>query len=294
MKDTSMIELSGGTFSMGSGSFYPEERPMVDVSVGPFAIAQAPVTNQDFAAFVKDTGYITTAERELDRDDYPDVSDLDTAPGSLVFTPTDGPVDLSDWRQWWRWVEGANWRRPGGPDTSIQGLETHPVVHVSFHDAEAYAAWAGKRLPTESEWEFAARGGLDNATYSWGEEPQHLGELKANTWQGSFPYHNTGARGWRGTSPVASFPPNGYGLVDATGNVWEWTSTPWSPRHQAPLTSECRCSPTPTDPTSSRVLKGGSHICAPEYCLRYRPAARSPQSADSATAHIGFRCAQDL
>lgn len=275
---------------MGSDAFYSEEGPVVDVTVAPFKIDPTPVTNREFAQFVDATGYVTVAERELQTADFPNAVDLNTAPGSLVFTPTSGPVDLRDWRQWWRWVAGAHWRMPSGPGSSIGNLDDHPVVQVSFEDASTYASWAGKRLPTESEWEFAARGGLDGATFAWGEEAQHEGTLRANTWQGVFPYENTGALGWIGTSPVGTFPPNGFGLFDVTGNVWEWTSSPWSFRHET--ASSCQCSPAPVDQAAGRVLKGGSHLCAPEYCLRYRPAARSQQSDDSSTTHIGFRCAR--
>jgi formylglycine-generating enzyme required for sulfatase activity len=294
-----MVRLDGGVFRMGAADFYPEEAPVRTVEVAGFAIDRFAVTNRDFATFVSATGYVTTAEQPLDPADFPGAPLDDLRPGSLVFVPTEGPVDLSDWRQWWRWVPGADWRHPRGPGSSIDGLSQHPVVQVSYRDAEAYAAWAEKRLPTEAEWEFAARGGLDGATYAWGEEPNGPDVLHANTWQGSFPYRNTGAAGWIGTAPVGTFPPNGFGLHEMTGNTWEWTADLWSDRPGRSATA-CGCSPehaalesmAPGEATPRRVLKGGSHLCAPEYCLRYRPAARSPESEDSSTTHIGFRCAR--
>ena len=287
-----LVAIEGGWFRMGSASFYPEESPVVEREVAGFRIGRTPVTNAQFAEFVDASGYVTTAERTLDPADFPDAPGLDTSPGSLVFTPPAGPVDLRDWRQWWRWVPGACWRSPFGPGSDVEGKGSHPVVQVSADDADAYCAWSNTRLPTEEEWEFAARGGLDGATFTWGEEPQHVGSLKANTWQGNFPWRNTGALGWRGTSPVGTFPANGFGLVDMTGNVWEWTSTAWTDAHRA---STCECSPqVSVDATArSRVAKGGSHLCAPEYCLRYRPAARTRQSRDSSTTHMGFRVACD-
>jgi sulfatase modifying factor 1 len=281
---------------MGSERFYPEEGPVREASVGPFQIARYAVTNREFTEFVDATGYVTMAERPLDPSDFPGARLPGLEPGSLVFTPTDGPVDLRDWRQWWHWVPAASWRRPRGPSSSIEGLEDHPVVQVAYVDAIAYAEWANARLPTELEWEFAARGGLDGSTYAWGEEPND--GTRANTWQGRFPYLNTGASGWVYTAPVGSFPPNGYGLYEMTGNTWEWTSTPWV----AGTAIEAHCAPGDPEhrdhheaPAASyRVVKGGSHLCAPEYCLRYRPAARSGQSEDSATTHIGFRLALDV
>jgi formylglycine-generating enzyme required for sulfatase activity len=268
---------------MGSQEFYPDEEPVYDEDVRPFAIEQHPVTNVQFSEFVSDTGYVTVAERPLDQMLFPDLSADELEPGALAFAPTPGPVDLS------------NWRHPFGPESSIEEKADHPVVQVAYPDAEAYATWAGRRLPSEAEWEYAARAG-STSTYAWGEEARPAGQLMANTWQGRFPYENAGAHGWVGISPVGSFPPNGFGLVDMIGNVWEWTSTTYPARHT--VTSPC-CGPTAAaqhiaDQTTRKALKGGSHLCAPEYCLRYRPAARSPQSLDTSTTHIGFRCVVDL
>ena len=282
-----MRAIEGGTFLMGSEEFYADEGPVHAASVGAFLIDRNPVTTAQFADFVAATGYVTTAERELPAADFPDLAAHERAPGSLAFRATDGPVALRDWRQWWTWITGASWRRPFGTE---EASGDHPVVQVSFDDASAYAAWAGARLPTEAEWEFAARGGLDSRRFAWGDEPRVDDALMANTWQGAFPYRNDGANGWRGTSPVGSFAPNGFGLVDMIGNVWEWTTTPYSQRH----TVEAPCCVVVGDRSDGRrVLKGGSHLCAPEYCLRYRPAARSPQSDDTSTTHIGFRCVRD-
>ena len=306
-----MLHIPAGEFLMGSDAFYSDEGPPHRLSVPAFELDARPVTNAEFAVFVAATGYLTVAERPLDPAEFPDLSPGDLAPGGLVFTPSPGPVDLGDWSQWWRWVPGACWQQPLGPGSSIEGREGHPTVQVSFADAGAYATWAGKRLPDEAEWEFAARGGLSDAfTYAWGNEASPDGVLMANTWQGRFPYLQTGANGWKGTSPVGTFPPNGYGLSDMIGNVWEWTRSYYSARHDAVAgagthdrSSGCACSPQrdeaaasaePGSGTPRRVLKGGSHLCAPEYCLRYRPAARSPQTEDTATSHIGFRCARSL
>ena len=229
-----MIAIPGGTLAMGSTEFYREESPVHERRIESFQLDQHPVTNGDFAEFVAATGYVTVAERELNPADFPDADPADLVPGAMVFTPTSGPVDLRDWRQWWRWQPGAYWREPEGPGSSVDGRLRHPVVQVCFEDAAAYASWAGKRLPTEAEWEWAARGGLVGARFAWGDEQQPEGRLMANTWQGSFPYANTGADGWVGTSPVGTFPANGYGLVDMTGNTWEWTSDYYSPRHIVP------------------------------------------------------------
>lgn len=299
-----LVAVPGGTLLMGSDEYYPEERPVHEREVAAFRLARSPVTNAQFAAFVADTGYETIAERPLDAAEYPGVAAADLAPGAMVFTPTAGPVDLRDWRQWWRWEPGAHWLRPTGAGSdAVATSPQHPVVHIAYADALAYADWAGLRLPTEAEWEWAARGGLVGRRFAWGDDPRPDGALLADTWQGAFPYRNTGAAGWFGTAPVGTFPANGYGLVDMIGNVWEWTSDYWMPRHARPgalaVDAEqrtnllTRSSAEPGSRIPRRVLKGGSHLCAPEYCLRYRPAARSAQAEDTAMTHIGFRCAAD-
>jgi formylglycine-generating enzyme len=296
---TELVELPGGSFRMGSTQFYPEEAPIHTATVAAFAVERHPVTNAQFAEFVADTGYVTVAEQPPDPALYPGAAPQDLVPGALVFRPTDGPVDLRDWRQWWAWVPGADWRHPFGPESSIEDRLDHPVVQVAYPDAAAYARWAGRRLPTEAEWEYAARGGA-TTTYAWSDDVAPGGQLMANTWQGRFPYRNDGALGWVGTSPVGTFPANGFGLLDMIGNVWEWTTTQFDAHHRLDGPAESCCGPPGAawpatsdlapDPAINQTLKGGSHLCAPEYCLRYRPAARSPQSQDSATTHIGFRC----
>ncbi|WP_448223720.1 formylglycine-generating enzyme family protein [Gordonia iterans] len=284
---------------MGSDEFYPDERPVHERTVAPFAIDRYEVTNAQFERFVDDTGYRTVAERELDPADFPGADVADLVPGSMVFRPTIGPVDLRDWRAWWCWRPGADWRHPFGPYSSIDDRRQHPVVHVAYEDAARYAAWAGLRLPTEAEFEFAARGGADGLRYAWGDEPYPDGTTLANTWLGHFPYQNLGVGD---AAPVGSYPPNGYGLHDMIGNVWEWTTdlyrrwhvrpdehAPPRPRHDSLLSQEPDTGPE----LPRRVLKGGSHLCSPEYCLRFRPAARSPQTEDTSMSHIGFRCAAD-
>ena len=300
---TELVELPGGSFRMGSTQFYPEEAPVHTATVAAFAAERHPVTNAQFADFVADTGYVTVAEKAPDPALYPGADPADLVPGALVFQPTSGPVDLRDWRQWWAWVTGAEWRHPFGPRSGIDDRLDHPVVQIAYPDAAAYARWAGRRLPTEAEWEFAARGGA-TTIYAWGDEVAPDGRLMANTWQGRFPYRNDGALGCVGTSPVGTFPPNGFGLVDMIGNVWEWTTTQFSAHHRLDGSVQSCCGPSTAaaavtsdrapDPTINQTLKGGSHLCAPEYCHRYRPAARSPQSQDSATTHIGFRCVADV
>jgi formylglycine-generating enzyme len=296
-----MAWVPGGKFRMGSEEFYPEERPARHVEVDGFWMDDHPVTVAEFRRFVTATGYVTMAERPLDPAQYPGAHPDLLRPGSLVFFATSGPVDLRDVSQWWRYTPGANWRHPGGPGSTTGGLDRHPVTHVAAEDADAYTAWAGKELPTEAEWEFAARGGLDGAVYTWGDDPFPKGRVMANTWQGEFPWQSLKPRGQRGTSPVRSFPPNGHGLYDMAGNVWEWTSD-----YFAAQPAEHACcvprNPRVTDPAGSlvpgepgahiprRVIKGGSHLCAPNYCLRYRPAARQGEAVDTSTAHLGFRC----
>jgi len=298
-----MVRIPGGAFLMGSEDFYPDERPVHERDVAAFDLDRHPVTNEEFAAFVADTGYVTIAERGLDAAEFPNLSPAELAPGSMVFTPTPGPVDLSDWRAWWRWQPGASWRHPQGPDSGIDERMRHPVVHVAFADAEAYAAWAGKRLPTEVEHEFAAQGGASGTRYAWGDDPFPGGIPQAHTWIGHFPYDARGDFGGE-TAPVGTYPPNAYGAVDLIGNVWEWTSDYYTPRHlrlsDRPVDAGRRtnllatASAEPGFRTPRRVLKGGSQLCAMEYCVRFRPAARSPQAEDTGMSHIGFRCARDV
>ncbi len=300
-----MVWIPGGEFTMGSEfADYPEEGPPKRVEVSGFWMDEHTVTVAEYRRFVKDTGYVTVAERPLDPAFYPNADPKLLVPGSLVFRRTKGPVDLKNMRNWWRYVPGANWMHPGGGDTNTGGKERHPVVHVCWEDITAYAEWAGKELPTEAEWEFAARGGLEGATYTWGEEFAPKGKMMANTWQGEFPWQNLLLDGHEGTAPVKSFPPNGYGLHDMAGNVWEWTSDFYTQTHEG--TGHACCVPSDprvlspdesfdtSDPGGAhiprKVIKGGSHLCAPNYCLRYRPAARQPQMVETGMAHIGFRC----
>jgi formylglycine-generating enzyme required for sulfatase activity len=299
-----MVWIPSGTFRMGSDKHYQEEAPSHRVSVDGFWIDPTPVTNRQFRKFANETGYVTVAERPPDPKDYPGALPHMLKAGSMVFMPPKHPVDLRDWSQWWKFKFGANWRRPYGPRSSISGLDDHPVVHVAYCDAEAYAKWAGKELPTEVEWEFAARGGLDGTEFAWGDEFTPGGKHMANTWQGNFPHQNLCSDGFERTSPVTAFPPNGYGVYDMIGNVWEWTRDWWSQKHQADAPKAC-CIPEnprggreessydPCQPAIKiprKVIKGGSHLCAPNYCRRYRPAARHAQPVDTSTSHVGFRC----
>jgi formylglycine-generating enzyme required for sulfatase activity len=298
-----MVRIAGGAFLMGCENFYPEEAPVRKVRVDPFWIDETPVTNAQFARFVADTGHVTLAEIAPDPKDYPGIRPELIAPGSLVFEPSAGPVDLSG-LSWWDFRLGANWRQPLGPDSSIAGIEDHPVVHIAHADAEAYARWAGKALASEAEWEFAARGGLDGADYAWGDELAPEGRMLANYWQGPFPHGNTLEDGWLRTSPVRSYPANGYGLYDMIANVWEWTDDWFSqPKAERKRPGSCCIPANPRGGSRGgsiarkdasriprKVLKGGSHLCAASYCQRYRPAARYAQPIDTTTCHVGFRC----
>lgn len=301
MQDLSMIWIEGGTFSMGSERFYPEEAPVRRVRVDPFWIDAEPVTNRQFATFVEATQHVTVAEVAPDPQDYPGMPPEMARAGSLVFERTAVPVDLSE-QAWWDFRFDANWRQPLGPGSTIDGLEDHPVVHIAHSDAAAYARWANKALPTEAEWEFAARGGLEDADYAWGNELAPGGAMLANYWQGAFPFANQLLDGWERTSPVGTFPPNGYGLFDMVGNVWEWTDD-WFGSHRPNPGRACCSIANPRGARKAesfarqspariprKVIKGGSHLCAENYCRRYRPAARHPQELDSSTSHIGFRC----
>jgi sulfatase modifying factor 1 len=297
-----MAWISAGTFRMGSDAHYPEEAPARSVAVDGFWIDRFQTTNRRFAAFVDDTGYVTVAERPLDPVDFPGAPPENLVPGSLVFTLTGGPVDLRHLSQWWTWTPGANWKHPDGPRSSLAGRDDEPVVQIAYEDAEAYAAWAGKSLPSEAEWEHAARSGLPGATYVWGDQAERPGERLANYWHGEFPWRPE--EGYGARSPVGAYPPNGYGLHDMIGNVWEWTADWYAepPPDRAgppccvpvdPRGGTIEASYDPAQPqfqVPRKVIKGGSYLCADSYCLRYRPAARRPQMIDTGMSHIGFRC----
>jgi formylglycine-generating enzyme required for sulfatase activity len=300
-----MTWIPGGTFRMGSElAQYPEEGPLHLVTVDGFWMDTAPVTVAAYAAFVADTGYVTVAQRPLDPRQYPRLPADLLVPGSMVFRPTDAPVDLTNMLNWWRYVPGADWAHPEGPGSSVASRGDHPVVHVCWEDVAAYAGWAGKDAPTEAEWERAARGGLAEARYAWGDEFAPGGRIMANTWIGEFPWQNLKPPEIRRTTPVGAFPANGFGLSDITGNVWEWTSDFYRARHEPDGHPCCAVTnPRRDDAAGShganeqggahvprRVVKGGSHLCAPNYCERYRPAARQAQQLESSMSHLGFRC----
>jgi len=298
-----MVWVPGGSFLMGSDDFYPEESPVHRVSVSGFWMDEHAVTVAEYRRFASATGYVTVAERAPHPAQYPGVAPELLVPGSLVFDQPAGLVDLGDPRNWWSWVPGAQWRHPEGPESTLHGRERHPVTHVAYQDAASFASWAGKALPSEAEWERAARGGLEGAVYCWGDVFQPGGRIMANTWQGRFPWESLRMDGRPGTTPVKRLPPNGHGLFEMTGNVWEWTSDFFSPRHrggspaccvprdphvETPEHSYARLAPDAHIPR--RVVKGGSYLCAPNYCLRYRPAARQGQAVETSSTHIGFRC----
>lgn len=308
-----MVWVPGGTYTMGSSlADYPEEGPPHPVTVDGFWMDETAVTVAQYRRFIKDTGYVTVAQRPIDPKDYPLIDPSLLVPGSLVFRPTRGPVDLTRITNWWHYVPGADWAHPEGPDSDAGGKERHPAVHLAWEDVEAYAAWAGKSLPTEAEWERAARGGLDGAMYAWGEDFTPRGRPQANTWIGEFPWQNLKPESRQRTVPVRSFPANGYGLYEMTGNVWEWTADFYRPSHEESATRDGEvilhacCAPANPRVESAegsydadepggahiprRVIKGGSYLCAPNYCRRYRPAARQAQMLDSSMGHLGFRC----
>jgi formylglycine-generating enzyme required for sulfatase activity len=297
-----MVWIPGGTFLMGSDAHYPDEAPAHPVSVSGFWIDRTAVTNAAFRRFVKATGYVTLAERVPDAAVYPGAQPELLVAGSVVFQQPPGRVSLQSHYAWWDWQPGADWRHPEGPGSNLNGRERHPVLHVAWEDVSAYAAWAGKVIPTEAEWEYAARGGHDGLPYAWGAELAPKGRMLANYWQGEFPWQNLALDGFERTAPVGSFPPNGYGLVDMIGNAWEWMADWYTEQHD--VGSPC-CSaavdPRGGSPEAStdaadgaaiprKVLKGGSWACAETYCQRYRPAARMPHPTDTGTNHISFRC----
>ncbi len=290
-----MVLVPGGTTVIGNDHFYPEERPLREVTVEDLWFDPHPVTNADFARFVADTGHVTVPEIAPDPADFPGADPALLVPGSQAFTPTSRPVHLGDWTQWWRWQPDASWRAPQGPATSWEEIPDHPVVHVGWEDATAYATWAGKELATEEEWEYAARGGLTGRDFAWGDDLSPGGAAMANTFRGRFPWRSEDPLGFDFTSPVASYPANGYGLHDMIGNVWEWTRTRWTPSHAqrgeavAPV-SPCCGGSLRLQETDRMVTKGGSHLCSPDYCQRYRPAARQGHGIRDTTSHVGFRC----
>jgi len=306
-----MVLIKGGTFSMGGDNSQADndELPKHEVQVSSFYMDIKEVTNAEFRKFVRETGYVTTAEQKPDWEELkktlpPGTAKPDDAllvPASLVFKQTEGPVDLHDYSQWWQWVPGASWQHPQGPGSNIEGKDDYPVVQVSWYDAVAYCKWAGKRLPTEAEWEYAARGGLQNQVYPWGNEPIDRGKPKANSWNGKFPYLNTGKDGFIGLAPAGQFSANGYGLYDMAGNVWEWCSDWYDSDYYQSLAGKLTLNPKgplnsndPMDPyTSKRSLRGGSFLCNDSYCSGYRVARRMKSSPDTGLEHTGFRCVKD-
>jgi formylglycine-generating enzyme required for sulfatase activity len=294
-----MVWIPGGRFWMGTDHM-EDAQPVHQVEVKGFWMDRTDVTNEEFARFVQSTGYVTIAERPLNPKEFPNLAPEDLAPGSVVFTPPAKPVPLDRPLAWWRFVKGANWRHPEGPGSDVRGKEKYPVVHIAWPDAVSYAKWTGKRLPTEAEWEFASRGGRDRQNYSWGNELNPHGKWMANTFQGHFPDKNNSADGYAGVAPVASFPPNDFGLYDMSGNVWQWVSDWYRPDYYALLRQEGEIAIDPHGPRDSldpqepgvpkRVQKGGSFLCTDQYCERYMPGARGKGDPETGTNHLGFRC----
>lgn len=290
-----MVYIPAGKFWMGSVDGQTDEKPPHEVELDGFWMDKTEVTNEEFEKFVRATGYITMAERKPKSEDFPGVPPEALVPGSIIFTPPPGEVSLENHMAWWSYVPGANWRHPQGPDSNIKGLEKHPVVHVCWDDAAAYAKWAGKRLPTEAEWEYASRGGLDRKPFIWGDDKVPNNQWQGNIWQGQFPNENQLADGFKITSPVASYPTNGYGLFDMGGNVWEWCADWYRPDYY-----EFSAQKNPPGPSDSfdpnepgmpkRVTRGGSYLCSELYCTGYRPSARMKTSPDTSLSHTGFRC----
>lgn len=311
-----MIWIPGGEFSMGTAAptgldnnsvgmkATEDSRPVHRVYVDGFWMDYTEVTNVQFARFVEATGYVTVAEKSPSAEEFPNASTNMLVPGSVVFMPPDKPVPLTDALQWWAWVKGADWRHPEGPESSIKGREKHPVIHIAYTDAEAYAKWAGKRLPTEAEWEFAARGGLTGKVYPWGDDFMANGKPMTNSFQGSFPDKNSGTDGYVSTSPVAQFPANGYGLYDVAGNVWEWVSDWYRPDYYSVLAAKNEIARNPQGPESSfdpdepgslkRVHRGGSFLCTEQYCSRYMVGTRGKGEINTGSNHLGFRCAKSV
>jgi sulfatase modifying factor 1 len=308
-----MVWIPGGEFTMGTDDLqsYEYERPAHRVRVDGFWMDETEVTNQQFKEFIDATGYVTTAERTPDWNELkkqlppgtpmPDKKFL--VPGSLIFTPPLHAVSLDDYSQWWKWKAGVSWKHPHGPESDLEDQWNHPVIHVSYEDAFAYSKWIGKRLPTEAEWEFASRGGKENERYGWGEELNPQGRIMANIFQGAFPVNDSGEDGFTGTSPVKSFPPNAFGLYDIIGNCWEWTSDFYNVKYYAELAAKGLAvnpkgpsnSFDPTEPmVQKRVTRGGSFLCASDYCVNYRPSARQGSAVDTGMSHIGFRCAKSF
>lgn len=293
-----MVWIPGGSFTMGSTDYYPDEQPLKKVEVAGFWIDKYEVTNTQFSEFVDATAYITVAERQLDPNDFPGIPTGQLKPGSVVFIMPTELANSGNLTQQWQFILGAQWRRPTGPDSNLDGKEHHPVVHIAYEDALAYAKWLGHKLPTETQWEYAARGGLEQQTYVWGEEFTPNSIWQANTWQGMFPVLNTEDDGYVGVAPIGCYAANGYGLYDMTGNVWEWVSDWYYPKHQEVVPATQGKKKTGYDPRQPnvpvRVIKGGSYLCAKNYCMRYRPAARHAQETTLGAAHIGFRTVKNF